>query len=146
MGLLYIVDIWQTGSFYDLANMEGGYPYWEKAAPKGYRRHERNTDVRLHTTSLQGTCLLQVSVIFDRFSELPLHPHPIHLQLTFPIDQQPSIHAELSGGEKRMPIQTCRREEVGMDDGRWARGGIGLLWLVCTIVGTGVGSRVRWFA
>ena len=37
-----------------------------------------------------------------QFTELPLHPDPVHLQLPFPVHDEAAVYSELLDGEERM--------------------------------------------
>ena len=37
-----------------------------------------------------------------QFTELPLHPYSVHLQLPFPVHDEAAVYSELLDGEERM--------------------------------------------
>lgn len=47
-----------------------------------------------------------------QLSKLTLHPYSVHLELSFPIHQQSSVHTQLLDSEKRM-LRERRRRDVG---------------------------------
>ena len=54
---------------------------------------------RLTSSALPMTTESRIQATLCLF-ELPLHPYPVHLELSLPVDDEPTVDSELLNGEE----------------------------------------------